>query len=769
MANFRSRIIFFLIILCTASTTPKAFGAKTRVLMESKIFKYYADHLFLFYTCGRYLYINHESRSKRIDTSKSFNFSIQPRSTYFLKNRCASWGDRVSGELAENSPIAAVANPNSINIYYKTKWNTIQSLRYTGRPTAGHKKSKWLRRKTLRDQKGNILRDIADLKVISYKKKHIIIYKTTLGVIKVVHPNGTSQIISATGTNHLSHFDAAMAYHENGNRLVVLWEKTGIDLKKNIHLSSINLDQFLLTKKISQNIKVLSPAMTKSTAFNLTTELSGKLELIYNLNGTRLSGYLEPLTLRFERGIVEEKIFRDEGFGRHEDDQSRMVQIPLGCIPGKSCELYSFYYSKNSSFAHPFKLLHWQKAGHVEMQAQIMKVHSKKRRLIGIIEGPPPVPKINIKSTLKSRRKNFHEIAMLRIQRQVRVRVTQRGELTTIRDAQANSTTMYSVKKNAQVPFLSAISMGGMAGVESQIGSGVQRKSVSTYEESFTCHLAHVVRSTSKGDENIMAPIGKLVFLTYDIQAYQYKFIDKYGMSAKNSPVLYTMIKKNLSTTTEKYDIIAQVENPLKFKHKFIVGDLESYQSKHRLASLHNRMAELNSETDKKCQQKPELCAPKEIRAPESRAMSFSYNNELDHFSSMKLEDHHSKNSLNKENFFTEYFGSLGFGEKFMNGVNVSAKFNESMTYTWSNEAKDSVAISLAIPFVTSPEDVLAKAYDFKVWYLRPSEKNAHDLFEELRATKNISKVNARLLESIDKSSKPWLVTYSVSNIRQNQ
>ena len=76
------------------------------------------------------------------------------------------------------------------------------------------------------------------------------------------------------------------------------------------------------------------------------------------------------------------------------------------------------------------------------------------------------------------------------------------------------------------------------------------------------------------------------------------------------------------------------------------------------------------------------------------------------------------------------------------------------------------MAISAEIGMPLLAQDPKVKSYDFEIYYLAPENQTAADLLEELKDTRSKSHMNKKLYDMIIPTSKPWKVTYSVSEIR---
>ncbi|MCO4795362.1 MAG: hypothetical protein KC493_16705, partial [Bacteriovoracaceae bacterium] len=162
--------------------------------------QFYADHLWLVYQCGDYLYFNHEVRDQRRENDSSLSFSWLTHSTMIGLRYCDGFGHSFLNEKVSSKTAAqSVVLPEKMHLFYKSKSNNsaIKMKTYTGRPTGKPNKNKWSSSQTLKDNRGSTIRTnrfsafeaMGELNVAFVQNRDLYIRKSNGKVVKVETPN----------------------------------------------------------------------------------------------------------------------------------------------------------------------------------------------------------------------------------------------------------------------------------------------------------------------------------------------------------------------------------------------------------------------------------------------------------------------------------------------------------------------------------------------------------------------------------------------------
>ncbi|MCO4794873.1 MAG: hypothetical protein KC493_14230 [Bacteriovoracaceae bacterium] len=362
--------------------------------------------------------------------------------------------------------------------------------------------------------------------------------------------------------------------------------------------------------------------------------------------------------------------------------------------------------------------------------------------LLGIIEGPPPVPLENVLASFAALPPAFVLNAARGLSRMIKTNINQVLTMTQSETKEQSKAKIHAVSAKGQIPLALPIKMSGMVSVKSKLTTSQTTTRTTTIKKTYHNEIQH----TSKGDNRlIMKPVGKLIFLKYDITGFQYKFQDENNRVMENGPSLYSLSKTNVRPVIRQYDMIARNLNPEKYQNHIQVGNLESYNNIHRRRSLMNKATEL---------------------APGHNYLSFTYNNALDLATEIDIKTTKTLTRTSVDSLSMEGTVGTGFGDLF--GAEIKMASEEERTYSVSNSSENGMAINVDMNFVVPAEDKSVKFYDFEVYYLQPSKENLSSLLEELEDTKSHSNWNTKAFKKIKRDSKPWKITYSVSKIINN-
>ena len=152
--------------------------------------------------------------------------------------------------------------------------------------------------------------------------------------------------------------------------------------------------------------------------------------------------------------------------------------------------------------------------------------------------------------------------------------------------------------------------------------------------------------------------------------------------------------------------------------------------------------------------------------APGHNYLSFTYNNALDLATEVNISTSKTISRSTTDTLSLE--GTVGTGLDGIFGAEIKMASEEERTYSVSNSQENGMAINVNMGFVVPTEDERVKFYDFEVFYLQPSKENLKDILEELQDTKAHSKWNTKAYAAIKRDSQPWKITYTVSNIINN-
>lgn len=478
-------------------------------------------------------------------------------------------------------------------------------------------------------------------------------------------------------------------------------------------------------------------------AMDMVAELNGNIYLQYVKNGVRQRSKLNLENMEPESFDQNERFVTP--FTNKESKAYGTVQMPVNCKVNKGCKLINFNYPRHAMWlGGPSSLFHLSYAGKVVIRSlDILPVEHNQMELLGIIEGPPPVPLENVLASFAALPPAFVLNAARGLSRFIRTNINQVLTMTDTESKETAKTKIHSVSAKGQIPLILPIKMSGMASVKSKTTQAQTTSRTTTVKKTYSNEIQHTSKS---GNRLVMKPVGKLIFLKYDITGFQYKFQDENNKVMENGPGLYSLSKTNVRPVIRQYDLIARNLNPKKYKNHIQVGNLESYNNLHRRRVLMNKATEL---------------------APGHNYLSFTYNNSLDLATEIDIKTSKTLATSTTDSLNVEGSLGTGFGDLF--GAEIKMTTEEERTYSVSNTAENGMAINVNMDFVVPAEDESVKFYDFEVYYLQPAKENLQELLEELDDTKDHSRWNSLAFEKIKRDSKPWKITYSVSKIINNE
>jgi hypothetical protein len=712
--------------------------------MNNLHMQFYADHLWLFYQCGDKLYFNHEVRDKRKESETSLAFNWLTHSTMIGIRYCDGFGHSfMNTPVSVSSSAQSVVLPSKMYLFFKPKSNstTIKFKTYKGRPTGNPNKNKWTKDRVLTSNTGSPIKTRAysafeaggELYVAYVKNSELFVRMPDAKIKKIKTQNSVMDTHSIKAISTVT---------KTGPSVIFQYVAKQPNSNLRYEFTLLNLNDFVKGHIDPQNFNpkfFYSPSEIKS--LEMMSELNGNIFLQYIKNGKRQRTQLdtesfEPMTFNVNDNFVT-------AFTSKESKAYGTVQLPINCRMNTDCKLINFNYPKYAQWLQdPSKLLHLAYAGKVVVQPlDITPVEHDQMELLGIIEGPPPVPLENVLASFAALPPAFVLNAARGLSRVIKTNIAQVLTMKNSETKEESSARLHAISANASVPLALPVKMSGMASVKNKVTNTQNVNRTNTIKKTYSNEIQH----TSKGENLIMKPVGKLIFLKYDITGFVYKFMDKSNRIMEEGPSLYSLSKTNVRPVIRQYDMIAKVVNPNKYQNHIQVGNLQSYTNMHRRRNLMNRAAEL---------------------APGHNYLSFTYNNALDLATEVNISTSKTISRSTTDTLSLE--GTVGTGLDGIFGAEIMMASEEERTYSVSNTQENGMAINVNMGFVVPTEDERVKFYDFEVFYLQPSKDNLKDLLEELQDTKAHSKWNTKAYAAIKRDSQPWKITYTVSNIINN-
>ena len=712
--------------------------------MNNLHMQFYADHLWLFYQCGDYLYFNHEVRDKRSESDTSLTFNWLTHSTMLGLRYCDGFGHSFENQaVSSSSPAQSVVLPEKMYLFFKSKNNTsiIRYKTYAGRPTGNPNKSKWSNLRTLNNSTGLPITTKSYSAFEAGAELHVAFAKN--GELFVRMPDAQIKKVKTSNPVLDSYpIKAVSTVTKSGPSVILQYVSKQPNGANRYEFTLMNLGDFVKGHLDPQNF---TPkfffAPTEIQSLDMIAELNGNVYLQYIKDGKRQRSKLD--TENFEPQTFNQNESFTTPFTSSESKAYGTIQLPVNCKLNSDCKLINFNYPRGANWLQsPSNLFHLTYAGKVMVKPlDITPVKQDQMELLGIIEGPPPVPLENVLASFAALPPAFVLNAARGLSRMIKTNINQVLTMTNTETKEESSARLHAISAKGQIPLALPIKMSGMASVKNKVTNTQSVTRTTTIKKTYSNEIQH----TSKGDNLVMKPVGKLIFLKYDITGFVYKFVDENNNVMENGPSLYSLSKTNVRPVIRQYDMIARVVNPNKYQNHIQVGNLESYKNIHRRSYLMNKATEL---------------------APGHNYLSFTYNNALDLATEVNIATSKTISRSTTDTLSMEGTVGTGFGEIF--GAEIKMASDEERTYSVSNSAENGMAINVDMGFVVPTEDTRVKFYDFEVYYLQPSKDNLQDLLEELEDTKSHSNWNTKAFDAIKRDSTPWKITYSVSNIINN-
>jgi hypothetical protein len=740
VVNFRNLFI----ILITLIMSSQLFAARRNI---NKVkFEFAADHMWLFYECGGLPYFNHEVRKSRIDNDQSFSFTWMTHSTLIGMRYCDGYGFPLGKEKVHtSSKIQTLSTGNKLYFYYKptSKPFSIKYRSFTGRPKSLPSKTTWSSSKYLRNNLGQLI-NANQFSVTEYGGQLYTAFQNSNNAY-LRHPNGKVFKLNINAKilkNQTFHLTSTV--NKTGAKLILLSAGQTSQGESLHHFTKIDVNDFNKGKLTSEtSLDKFFFKVNEIQNVSLNTELSGQVFIQFTKSSKRYKSLLDIEKLSISKLDLHNnfttKFTSEESLGYD------MVQMPVRCKIKSGCDLINFNYPLASNWLQGItKLFHLSYAGKVVMEPlHTVPLEFEEMELIGIIEGPPPVPLENILSSFAALPQDFVLNAARGLSKMIKTDINQVMTMVSSQSKEDAQTKVHSVSMNGSIPLLMPIKLSGMASIKSKVIENVSTKKTTIIKKTYSNEIQHASDADNK---LFMKPVGKLIFLKYDITGYKYTFLDSTNKPLENGPSLYSLAKTNIRPVVRQYDMIARQVHPMKYQNTFTVGDIHSYKNFHRRRVLLEKASEL---------------------APGHNYLSFTYNNALDLSTEIEIKTSSTTTKTVTDSFKTEGSVGSGFGEIF--GAELKMSSEEERTVSVSNTAEKGMGININMNFVVPTEDPTVKFYDFEVYYLKPSKSNYQELLDQLSDTASKSAWNRSMIKLIKQGSTPWKVTYSVSNILENQ
>ncbi|MBT7608177.1 MAG: hypothetical protein HN576_00370 [Bacteriovoracaceae bacterium] len=739
-----NKMIGLLIYLISLLLSSQIHAARMNV--NNIQFQFAADHMWLFYECGGLPYFNHEVRNLRNESERSLTFHWISHATMLGMRYCDGFGFSFGKEkIVTQSKIQTVNTGNTLFYYYKpaTSTTSIKYRSFKGRPQSTPMKTRWSRSSYLKDDLGRKI-SANQYSVTEYGGKIFTAFEKNNNAYlrnsdgKVFKLNINAKILSHNT------FSMVTSVNKLGAKLVLLTAGQTLQGEKLHHITQIDLNDLSKGKiSLQTDVKDLFYKVNEIQNTSLKTELSGKVAILFTKSNKRHKTYLD--LENFNPGKILHNNKFPLPFSNKESLGYDMVQMPISCKMNSGCDLINFNYPLSSNWLQGIsKLFHLSHGGKVVVEPiSTIAVKFEEMELVGIIEGPPPVPLENILASFAALPQAFVLNAARGLSKMIKTNLNQVMTMVNTQSKEEAQTKVHSVSMNGTIPLLVPIKLSGMATFKSKVVENVTTKKTTIVKKTYSNEIQHASDAENK---LFMKPVGKLIFLKYDITGLQYKFLDSNNNPIEHGPSLYSLAKTNIRPVVRQYDMIARQVLPHKYQNSFTVGDIHTYHNFHRRRQLLDKASEL---------------------APGHNYLSFTYNNALDLSTEIDIKTSSTNTRTVTDSFKTEGSVGAGYGEIF--GAEVKMSNEEERTTSVANTAEKGMGINVLMNFVVPTEDASVKFYDFEVYYLEPSKENYTELIDQLNDTATKSIWNRKMLKTIKKGSLPWKVTYSVSNILENQ
>ncbi|MBI2522352.1 MAG: hypothetical protein HYV97_18170 [Bdellovibrio sp.] len=701
----------------------------------------HAENIFLFYRCGDALYFNYDIKKLRRERDGSVSFNWYTNQTMIGFMYCDGFGFPLINEKVAAKDIEVTILPNQMDVFYSplSNKNLVKKVSYKRIPGDMPRTQDWTAAELLKSNDGReILAD--SYQAFEFNGRSYLLY-SYMGKLAILTPEKKAlQFDLDVNIDRHAPIKGAVSLSKGKATLYALLP-TG-DKFTWFKLDLMGLHKGII-RQFSDPVKFF-PSPTELSSYELKAPLNGKVVVYYIPLHQGIKSKAE-----FDVDNAYPKLFSDhKGFVRpfdptKEDKCFDLFQMPLNCHQDRDCMLVDFSYPKSASFfANPSALLHATYGGKVvAVPLNTLPTKQEKMELIGIIEGPPPVPLANVMSSLKGSSGNAMMDGARDLSRWIFTQVDQSMTFTLGRGNTSIKTTTHMVQAGANIPTAVPITLSAMGQFSSKLMREDFVETTGTIKKTFVNEIQHVLGVNKRLQ---MRPIGKLIFLKYDLKAYRYVFKDEHDKVLADGPQLFSITKTNYRPIVRPYEIIAKQVNPGKYPHHFVVGDMASYASLHRRRTLLDKAS---------------------ILSPGHNYLSYTYNNLLDLSTQFEMTATNRITREDTETVTAELGGGIG-SEETPISLNFSIKNEEERIYTLVNQKSQGMAISAEIGMPLLAQDPKVKSYDFEIYYLAPENHIATDLIEELKDTRSKSHMNKKLSEMIIPTSKPWKVTYSVSEIR---
>ena len=353
----------------------------------------------------------------------------------------------------------------------------------------------------------------------------------------------------------------------------------------------------------------------------------------------------------------------------------------------------------------------------------------QKKILLGVIEGPPPVPNENL---------NIEEDDNPRV----------------------DGSTVYSKSESGRFGFdlkLSAAVVAklkgeggfiGKAKVEASLKAGYKFAYSSEVGQTSTVEYIVKAEEMQKNGKHIVKPYGTVVFLGANWTGYAYQYVDENGKIPDNAPTYNQIFPSKITVSTDTY-----IMNP---KTKPYPGDLESYvATKEKIKELEDNadmLVNAGGVTNK------HLTTTWSLNSKTVTSFESYFQNSFTHGLFLELEALIGAG-------WNDWFFSKG---EFMLG----AAFKLDTDFSYGGTTK----LGLQTHITTRGNVKTPGTYNKFVYYtyqLKPNEKWAKELKDNLvkenwPEDEYEKKLNQRIKDTIEPGSKPWKITYVVDERHKN-
>jgi hypothetical protein len=732
----------FLIAMLLHGAATTVARADVLAMQDIKML-YHQDHVWLFYRCGNGLFYNHEARAERFETERSLNFTFSTAQTMLGAMYCDGHGRPVPAIGAAGvQQFSAVTTLQGVELFsINNGSNNVHHRIYAGQLKSLPDVSMWSSAKILKDNQGLNLSAI-DLTTFEYQGSAYVLLRQSARQLLLIGPDQTKRSITLPYESDLSiPMRATVDRSATGNRLLLLWAQQNGE--KFYHIGQMELDGNLQTNALTHFALNWFYKTSRASNVNIQSHMSGKIKLYYVEGGERYESELDlkmKLVGTFDPHSGHSMPFND----RSENLDYNVFEVPVSCNPNKGCMLLALSYPTSARFilGGPARLLHPLYAGKVVAKAfPALPATQNKMEVIGIIEGPPPIPSNNLMASLKVVPAAFVQDAARGLSRFIKTNLTQELSFSRLKSKEKILTSIYGFTFSAGAAAITPIQMSLMSSVGKKIGTLDEGEEAINLKETFSNEIQSTTRQGGRVLE--LLPIGKVIMMKYDIKAIQYVFYNDKGEEVKNGQVLFSLAKTNVRPVIRPYEILGRKLLPAKYPNGIIVGDLDTYSTFQRRHALIEQAGSL---------------------APNHSYLSFTYNNMLDMESNITIAHSHRQRVSNSDLFTLE--GGLGGQWQKLVGAQVNFKNEEERTIALQDIRGQATSIHVEMNYVQPTNDTRVRHYDFELYYLLPSQNHLRALVEELQDTSSHSSTNRQLLNEIKLEGAPWKVTYSVSDIR---